>query len=314
MISYTSGQNNYQTTDYNEITGDLVTTFTEQPIFKCGSMKESIENDIRSLGNRKIAVMFSGGMDSEIVLEACRDIKADYYAVFCLYTYRKMPVNTHELYHVEKYCRENSVQLKTVELDLEWFYEGGEFLEYSKKYLCNFAQICAYLWIIDQIDDYLLLGGDAPHITSTDPLTFFAPLLGQCSVERKFAMDGRTGIPNMLTHSLTTMCYCLKLWQDQFPKTDLSVAKRVLKVDDPRLTVPNSPSFAKQVFPRWAYTTIKHGMYRDGGFSAEIKPKYSSPFALLADIKMSDYDTEIKINTRLSTVMPCHSLINYTTF
>ncbi len=312
MITFNTGQNNYQTVEYEPITRKLTTTFTEQPIVKCESLRESLQNDVRQFSSKKLAVMFSGGMDSEVVLEVCRDIDADFYAVFCLYTYKSMPVNTHELYHVEKYCRENDTKLKIVELDLEWFFEEGEYIVYARKYLCDIAQITPYLWIIDQIDDCLLLGGDAPHITESNPIRFFEPIIGQTSVERMFAVQNRTGIPNFLTHSLSTMIKCLALWSNRRKQLGASGWKRVLKVSDRRLLVPDSLGPIKQVFPRWAYATIKHGMYIDGGFDFQVKPKYSSPFGTLADLEMKQFDPELTniAPCARSLIVPCQSMIN----
>lgn len=286
MITYTTGQNGYQQVDYDPHKS-LLCTFTEQPIFKCNSLRESMQNDVRSLGNVKIAVLFSGGMDSEVVLDVCQDINADFYAVFCLYTYKKMPVNIHELYYVEKYCKEHNVTLKILELDLERFFDGGKYLKYVQTYYCNVAQICPYLWFTEQVDDCLILGGDAPHIVSKDPLTYFPPVLGQVSVERMFAMQKRPGIPNFLTHSYTTMQYCLDLWQQQTLSENGWI----------------DTEFAGKKFSRWAYAKMKHGMYVDGGFTTlEIKPKFSSPFALCADFDITKYD-----NTAQKIVPHCES-------
>ncbi len=293
MITFTTGQNNYQQVDYDPTLNTLTATFTDQPIFECNSLRESLQNDVRQLGNKKIAVLFSGGMDSEVVLEVCRDIKADFYAVFVLYTYKNMPVNTHELYHVEKYCRENNTPLKTIELDLERFIEGGEYLTYAKKYYCDIAGITPILYAIDQVDECVILGGDAPHISDG---RFHSPLLGQVSIERLFAMNAREGIPNFLTNSLTSMCCCLRIWK----------------------TSPFLPSSwkqmipgGKQVFTRWAYTTTKHNMYTVGGFTElKIKPKYSSPFALLSDIPV--YITQQPIYLfppYITTVIPCNEML-----
>lgn len=311
MTTYTTGHRNYQTVEYDSVSRKLTTTFNEQSIFQCNSLRESLQNDVRGVGNKKIAVMFSGGMDSEIVLEVCRDIGVNFYAVFCLYTYKSMPVNTHELYHVEKYCRENNTKLKIIRLDLEWFFEYGEYLEYAKTYICNIAQIVPYLWIIDQIDDCLLLGGDAPHIVNNNPLKFFEPIIGQTSMERMFAMQQRAGIPNFLTYSLGSMTKCLSLWPKQFKKIESIKYKNVIKVEDRKFQVPNVTGHIKQVFPRWAYTTVKHGMYVDGGFAnLQIKPKYSSPFSTLADLDMKSFNQElagIGICNQ-SKIVPCHSM------
>lgn len=273
MITYNTGQNGYQHVDYDPHKS-LLCTFTEQPIFKCNSLRESMQNDVRSLGNVKIAVLFSGGMDSEVVLDVCQDINADFYAVFCLYTYKKLPVNVHELYYVEKYCNEHNITLKMLELDLEWFFDKDKYLKYVQKYYCNVAQICPYLWFIEQVDDCLILGGDAPHVVSKDPMIYFPPVLGQVSVERMFAMQERAGIPNFLTHSYTTVQYCLDLWQNQHPGDDAWISVNNMKV-----------------FARWAYAKKKHGMYVAGGFSSlQAKPKFSSPFALCADFDIRKYD------------------------
>ena len=287
MLSYTTGFNNYQQTTYNK--QQLITTFNEQPISSATSLRESLQNDVKHFIDKKIAVLFSGGIDSEVVITTCLDIKANFYPVFMLYTYKKMPVNTHELYHATTYCREHCLELKIIELDLEWFFEQDHYLSYAQKYLCNIAIITPYLWAIDQIDDCLILGGDAPHITKLNPITFFPPLLGQTSVERMFNANNRTGIPNFLTHSLSSMCFGLQLWQQALLGVTCSVP-----------------------FPRWAYAITKHKMYTTGGFDTlQIKPKYSSAFALLADLNMRQYDSKLTsiMPHCYSNIIPCESMI-----
>ena len=179
--------------------------------------------------------------------------------------------------------------LQIIELDLEWFFEQDHYLSYAQKYLCNIAIITPYLWAIDQIDDCLILGGDAPHITKLNPITFFPPLLGQTSVERMFNANNRTGIPNFLTHSLSSMCFGLQLWQQALLGVTCSVP-----------------------FPRWAYAITKHKMYTTGGFDTlQIKPKYSSAFALLADLNMRQYDSKLTsiMPHCYSNIIPCESMI-----
>ena len=289
MITYNTGHNSYQQVDYypNE---KLICTFdsSKSPKFECSSLRESLQNDVRRLGNVKIAVLFSGGMDSEVVLEVCKDINADFYAVFCLYTYKGLPVNVQELYYVEKYCRENVVTLKTIELDLGWFFEKDKYLKYVQMYYCNVGQICPYLWFVEQVTDCAILGGDAPHIISNDPITYFPPVLGQISVERMFAMQERKGIPNFLTHSMTSMQYCLDIWQKQHLEEDGNIGVGINKR-----------------FSRWAYTTLKHKMYVAGGFTdLKIKPKFAGPYVLCADFDIKQYD-----NVASKIVPHCHSLV-----
>lgn len=268
MIIYTTGYDDYQTVTY-EPGVKLTSVFGTQAKLGAETLKESMKNDILNLGHNKIAVMFSGGMDSEVVMECCSELNSDYYAVFCLYTYKKLPVNVHELYYVDKYCVSKNIPLKILELDIGWFYESDKYLKYVQTYHCNIAQICAYLWFCDQITDTIILGGDAPHITGYNPITYFPPLLGQVAVERMFAMQSRSGIPNALTYTRETLDLCLSLWQQH--------------TDEPT-------AVGERGYTRWAYTKRKHHMYISGGFTLEVKPKFSSPFALCADFDIRKYD------------------------
>lgn len=229
--------------------------------------------DLQSLNATKIAVLFSGGMDSEAALICCRDIGVPYYAVFCLYTFKGLPVNIHEQYYVEKYCTENQVELRIIKLDLEWFFGKDKYLKYVQKYYCNVAQICPYHWFVEQMTDVCVLGGDSPHVLSREPYVFHPPMLGQISVERMFAVDKIPGIPNLLTYSKSTLDHALGLWE--------------LDIKEDPYTYNTSGT--KQ-FSRWAYATMKHQMYHNGGLEMEIKPKFSSPFALCADFDIKKYD------------------------
>ena len=64
------------------------------------------------LSNRQtkyVEVLYSGGLDSELVLLSCIKNKIPVIAITLVIKIDGMIINTHDLYYAEKFCRENNL-------------------------------------------------------------------------------------------------------------------------------------------------------------------------------------------------------------
>lgn len=102
---------------------------------------------IKDMMSEPITLLYSGGFDSEIMLESFRLAKLPFSTVFCKY---KNDYNKHDLKYAEEYCNNYGIKLEILPLDLLKFWENDAF-NYAKLIGCLSPQFTVLPWIMDQI-------------------------------------------------------------------------------------------------------------------------------------------------------------------
>lgn len=100
--------------------------------------------------NLKYAVPFSGGIDSECVVELLKDAKADVVAYIMDMFVDGIHLNGHDTNIAKDYCDKNDVPYVVVNNNLDFFLEN-DLYDYSVTYRSTSPQLSAHLWLFDQI-------------------------------------------------------------------------------------------------------------------------------------------------------------------
>lgn len=152
--------------------------------------------------NLPVEVLYSGGIDSETVLISCLVNKIPATALTMRLMFKGCPINTHDLYYSEKFCREHGIEQSIVDLDIESFFGNGDHLKYLTPYYLRFSNVAAHMWLIEQANRFPILGGDYTWPQLEVPLKTYSPHRNEFQFYDVFMKDnGVTGIGNMISHS-----------------------------------------------------------------------------------------------------------------
>jgi hypothetical protein len=109
---------------------------------------------------KTVQVLFSGGLDSELVLHVCLKNKIPVEAVTMRLIAYGITLNTHDLYHSKEYCRNNNIKHIVIDLDVIKFFETGKHFEYLDEYLIYGPHVSTHFWLFEQCTGFPVLGGE----------------------------------------------------------------------------------------------------------------------------------------------------------
>ena len=201
------------------ILGESKNTFTTELLdvpFEYDRNITDIFND--HLSNRQtkyVEVLYSGGLDSELVLLSCIKNSIPVIAITLVIKIEGLIINTHDLYYAEKFCRENDITHKLVELDAYKFFHNGEHLAYLTPYYIIEPHVATHLWLVEQCNYFPILGGDWPWVHNHIENKVLSPFRLEFSSYERFMKDkGIHGIGNMVGYSLESSCKLIKIHLD----------------------------------------------------------------------------------------------------
>jgi hypothetical protein len=150
-----------------------------------------------------VEVLYSGGMDSELVLLACLQKNIPVKAITLAIKIDGMIINTHDLYYAEKFCRENNVEQTILDLDAVNFFESGKYYDYLSPYYITEPHVATHFWLLTQCSHFPVLGGDWPWVQMHFENKVISPARLEFSSYEKFMTDNSIhGIGNMIGYSL----------------------------------------------------------------------------------------------------------------
>jgi len=198
-----------------------------------------IFNDHLSIRQSKyVEVLYSGGLDSELVLLSCLKNNIPVIAITLVIKIKGMIINTHDLYYAEKFCRKNDIPHKLIELDAITFFESGKYLDYLKPYYITEPHVATHLWLIEQCGHFPIIGGDWPWTHTHIENKVLSPFRLEFSSYERFMRDkGINGIGNMISHSLDSSCKLIDIHlKNYIPGEDISTFKsRMYQIMYPEL-------------------------------------------------------------------------------
>lgn len=201
--------------------------------------------------NEKLNLCLSGGIDSEVMLQAFLKSGVDFEATVMRF---HNGFNEFDIYNVFEMCESKNIKLSVIDIDILDFFESGRYFAYGEKYQCQSPQIATHLWLLDQIEGFPVLSGNFIYPQHTDNGIFYLGLPGDlhCTYFRYFEKQNRAGAPWF-------MIYTPELNQSFF-KTP-TIQKQV------SLNIDNQIPFTYQ---------IKCDIYNEAGFQVNPRPdKYT---------------------------------------
>lgn len=198
LLHWSTGLNGYK--KHTLLDNHFTTELTECQ-FESGRSVDAIFNDhLVDRPNSPVELLYSGGLDSELVLMSLLKNKIPVEAMTMVITIKGAILNVVDLYYSEKFCRENNVKQNLFYLDAVDFYESGKYLEYALPFRVTEPHVASHMWLIEHCHNYPIVGGDWPWLqVNKNVLSPFK--LAFSSYERFMESKGIPGIGNMISHS-----------------------------------------------------------------------------------------------------------------
>jgi hypothetical protein len=123
----------------------------------CDWRSECIETArlIRDDTSLDLWVLFSGGIDSEVVLQSF--IFAGIPVRAAITRFRN-DLNRQDTRFAVKFCETHRVPYKLLDIDITQFFESGDAFSYAERTRCVQPQLLHTMWAMDQVDGYPILG------------------------------------------------------------------------------------------------------------------------------------------------------------
>jgi hypothetical protein len=150
---------------------------------------------------KTVEILYSGGLDSELVLKSCIKNKIPVSVITMKLYIDNVLINSHDLYYSEKFCRENNLTQKFVDFHARSFYENGDYINYLKPYYITSPHVASHMWLIEQCGSFPIMCGDYSWPQHTNKI--LSPHRLSYNSYSRFMKDRNiTGIGNVLNHSL----------------------------------------------------------------------------------------------------------------
>jgi hypothetical protein len=196
------------------------------------NLDTAISQILETFCSQPIELLYSGGLDSELLLVKLKKLNYPVQAITMKLYCRGYPVNTHDLYYSEKFCRQHDITQKFIELDIEQFFESGRYLDYLTKYYIQEPHVATHFWMFEQCDKFPVLAGEYTWPWVSVPILSPHRLEYSC-YDRYLADHGITGIGNFLNYSydintamISTHCAVFKQHNFMLDNRNLPVFKK----------------------------------------------------------------------------------------
>ena len=110
---------------------------------------------IRAASDLDLWVLFSGGLDSEVVLQSFLFAGIPVRAAITRFA---GDLNRHDIGFAIRFCEAHQVPYRMLDLDIERFFDSGAALDYALRATCVQPQLLHTMWAMHQVDGYPVLG------------------------------------------------------------------------------------------------------------------------------------------------------------
>jgi len=258
MIKWSTGLNGFKT---HTLEGPSFTTTINESEFAPNRKIDDIFYDhLADRNSQKVEVLYSGGMDSELVLASCIRNKIPVEAMTMVIKIRGAVANVVDLYYSEKFCRENNIKQNFFYLDAVDFYESEKYLEYLLPFKIIEPHVASHFWLLEQCNHFPIIGGDWPWVQAHKDNKILSPFkLAFSSYELFMQSKGITGIGNMISHSYESCYHFMKrhieeyeLGNDSFHTVPFMKYK-MYELNEPRLKSYGWEDCPRNIFNILAY-------------------------------------------------------------
>ena len=219
IIEWSTGLHNYRKCklEVAGIINNFTTELTDNYFEPDRDIADIFADHLSNRQTPKVEVLYSGGLDSELVLLSCIRRNIPIIAMTLVIKIDGMIANTHDLYYAEKFCREHNIEQKLFVLNANDFYNSGEYMEYLVPYRITEPHIATHLWLLEKCNQYPIIGGDWPWPHAYKSEKVLSPFKLEFSSYERFMQDkGMYGIGNMISHSLESSCRMIQLHLDNY--------------------------------------------------------------------------------------------------
>lgn len=203
MIWY-SGLNNYkiQTTYNNTFTIE----YLEQEFNRGFTIQEVYKTHLQNITRPFVEVLYSGGLDSEIVMLTLLEMKIPI-RVKCLKLYfNDLLLNGYDLYFIDNFCRQRNIDVHFIDLEITKFHGSAVDIDICSKYHMQKPYHSFTFYALQQCEGYIVMGGEYPWpYLENKKYKLHCPNIPFNSYELFFKDYGLDGIGNMQTHSLNSL-------------------------------------------------------------------------------------------------------------
>lgn len=209
-IEWNTGLNGYRknsvVTEENKI--NYCAELTETDFEPNRPLDAILYDHTKDRGSRPIELLYSGGMDSQVVLNSLIKNHVPVEAITMVVKVRGAIVNVADLYYAEKFCRENNIKQNFFYLDALDFYESGRYLEYIEPYNIPDPHLASHFWLLEQCQSYPVIGGDWPWVQTHTVNQILSPYRLSHSCYELFLKDKKIdGIGDFIGYSFESVCY-----------------------------------------------------------------------------------------------------------
>ena len=234
--------------DWPELGGDFnhfTLTLLDKPTHNFQNINQSFAYSLEG-ANLPVEVLYSGGIDSECVLVSCLQNKIPAIAITMRLMFRGAPINTHDLYYSEKFCRERNIPQRIVDLDIEKFFTNGDHKKYLEPYYLRLNNVATHMWLIEQCDRFPVIGGDYSWPLLEDETRMYSPHRNEYQFYDIFMQDnGITGIGNMMNHCIESNIFFIKEHVKLFEEDPKNIGGDLLRIKTLKIRLMERLGFGK---------------------------------------------------------------------
>lgn len=214
VIEWNVGLQGYKkcTLELGENSNKFTTELLDVPFENNRNINDIFSDHLSIRQTKYVEVLYSGGLDSELVLLSCLTNNIPVIAITLVIKVEGMIVNTHDLYYAEKFCREHNITHNLIELDGDKFFENGKHIDYLHPYHIIEPHVATHLWLLEQCNYFPVLGGDWPWVHTQIDNKVLSPFRLEFSSYERFMQDkGINGIGNMIGYSLESSAKLIQI-------------------------------------------------------------------------------------------------------
>jgi hypothetical protein len=218
VIEWKVGLNGYKkcTLELGEFNHRFTTELLDVPYENDRNITDIFNDHLSNRQTKYVEVLYSGGLDSELVLLSCIRNNIPVIALTLVIKVEGMIINTHDLYYAEKFCRENNITHKLIELNADRFFENGDYFSYLSPYYIIEPHIATHMWLLEQCSHFPIIGGDWPWPHTHIENKVLSPFKIEFASYERFMLDkGINGIGNMISYSLDSSVKLIQIHLDK---------------------------------------------------------------------------------------------------
>lgn len=152
---------------------------------------------IRKQTTLPINILFSGGIDSEIIVRSFIEANIP---ITCIIGKFKNNYNLHDISYAISFCKNNNVEFKEVEVDLINFWKN-DLLKYTDKTYCISPQFPVIMSLVDKIDAYSIIGSGECYLINDNNIWYLVEKEKVASFYRYFLLTNKEGAPGFFQYT-----------------------------------------------------------------------------------------------------------------